>query len=264
MDKKLKWVGTLCAGLLCLGLYQDFKPPAPLNFDNPSTFRYQNILRHANNNVAAAQYVLGTFYLYGHASEGIEKNNEKAKEWFKKAAANQHAPAAFEYGRLIAYTSPQEAEKYHRQAMVTGYTASIFALAQIKLHQATPESIKEGLALLYIATKAKDPMALAYFSTLQYEGAGIEKDRVAAVLGIQQAAIIAPTEDTKKSWTDTQHKWLSELSVKEQEELNERLMLGMAAPSPSGAMPAPPQGSIPDLSALMADLPINRPKAVGK
>ena len=81
---------------------------------------------------------------------------------------------------------------------------------------------------------------------------------------LHHAAIIAPTEDTKKSWTDTQHKWLSELSVKEQEELNERLMLGMAAPSPSGAMPAPPQGSIPDLSALMADLPINRPKAVGK
>ena len=264
MDQKLKWVGALCAGILCLGLYQDFKPPTPLNFDNPATFRYGNILRHANNNVAAAQYVLGTFYLYGHEVDGIAKNNDKAKEWFKRAADNQHAPAAFEYGRLIAPVDLQAAEKYYRQAMAKGYTASIFALAQVKLHQATPEAIKEGLALLYIATKAKDPMALAYFSTLQYEGAGVEKDRVAAVLGMQQAAIIAPTEETKKNWGETQNKWLSELTVKEQEELNERLMLGMSAPSTSSTMPPPPQGQTPDLSALMADFPINSPKPVGK
>lgn len=264
MDQKLKWVGALCAGVLCLGLYQDLKPPTPLNFDNPATFRYQNILRHANNNVAAAQYVLGTFYLYGHETDGIVKDNEKAKDWFKRAADNQHAPAAFEYGRLVAQVAPQDAEKYFRQAMAKGYTASIFALAQIKLHQATPEAIKEGLALLYIATKAKDPMAMAYFSTLQYEGAGVEKDRVAAVLGMQQAAIIAPTEETKKSWGETQNKWLSELSIKEQEELNERLMLGMAATTAAGAMPPPPQGQTPDLAALLADLPINRPKPVGK
>lgn len=262
MDNKLKWGGALCAFVLCFGLYVDNKPAAPIDFENPATLRYRNILRHANRDVAAAQYVLGTFYQRGHPEDRIAQDTVKAQEWFKRAADNAHFRAAFEYARLVAPSNPGEAEKYYRQAMAKGFTAAIFGLAQLKLREGTPGSIKEGLELLYAATKASDPMAQAYLATLLYEGAGIKKDRVSAVLTMQQAAANAPTPETKKDWDEKHSKWFSELSDKEQNELREKLML--ASQQSPKEMLGPSALSEVDLSSLLANRPIDGSKAVAK
>lgn len=272
MDSKLKWGAAFCTMLLCAGIYIDNPSAVPVDFNNPSTLTYKNMLLHADKNVAAAQYVLGTFYLYGRPTEKLAKDPLQAQAWFKKAADNAHTPAAFEYARLISQSDPKQAETYFRQAMAGGFTASIFALSQLKIKEGTPASVKEGLALLYTSSKAKDPLGLAYFSTLQYEGAGVEKDRVGAVLGMQQAVSLAPTPETKKDWDTKQAQWFAALTVKEQEDLNERLMANstQAVPSSvSGGTPAAPEAGLlsmnpADISALLANMPVNKPKPVGK
>lgn len=259
MDKKLKWCASFCAVLIGTGLYVDNKPPTPLDFDNPATLHYDNVKKHADNGVSAAQYVLATYYQYGNPTEGVKKDQARALTLFKLAADQSNAPAAFEYAAMISKSNPQEAQAYYRKSIAGGFKAALFALSQLKMHENSPSSVKEGLALLYAAANANDPLALAYFATLQYEGAGVQKDPVGAILRMQSAAQQAPTPETKKSWTTTQEKWFNALTEKEHEELNDRLMMNTMDKNAQGI-----GIDTPNISSLMADLPINRPKAVGK
>lgn len=261
MDNKVKWGLAICGVVLSIGLYLDNRPAQPIDFENPATLSYRNIERHANNNVAAAQYVLGTYYLKGYPPE-VKIDSTKAAFWFKKAADNEHSTAAFDYAQLMKSTNPEEAEKYYRQSMAKGYAASIFALAQLKLHQNTPASIQEGLKLIYAASSVQDPLATAYLASLLHEGAGIKQDRVAALLTIQKAAAIAPTPETKKDWDAKYKAWFDELDAKEQERLNEQLMLGNGSSS-SPALTSKEMSS-EDISALLSNLPINGAKPVSK
>lgn len=268
MDSKLKWGGLLCATILCLGLYVDNKAVEPINIKNVDSLSYNSLLRNAKSNDPVAQYILGQYYLHGNASKSIPRDTTRAQEWLKKAADQKHPPSAYEYATSIASANPKEAQKYYDIAISGGVTAALFAQAQLKLREATPDSIKEGLTLLaYSATKANDPLAQAYLAVLQYEGAGIKKDRVQAILTMQSAVASAPTEATKKDWDAKQSAWLATLTQKEQEELNERLMMGRV--SNTDAFPS--EDAIPNekttassIAELIANLPINNPKAVGK
>lgn len=262
MDNKIKWAGVFCGVLLIMGLYVDNRPAAPIDFGKPLTLGHANMLRHAEKNVAAAQYVLGTYYFDGRPEDNVSPDKKKAAAWFKKAADNEHATAAFQYGRMQAETNPIEAEKYYRQAMAKGYTAAVFALAQLKLRGGTPTTLKEGIELIYAASTLQDPMAMAYLATLQYEGAGIKKDRVAAVITIQKAAAIAPNAITRKNWNDQHTSWFSQLTSKEQETLREQLMLGENT-NPGIALTAK-ELSATDLSTLLSNTPINNPKPTSK
>lgn len=262
MDGKVKLASVFCATLLVLGIYTDNRPAAPIDFEKPLTLSHKNMLRHAENNVAAAQYVLGTYYLAGRPEDNLTKDLNKAAEWFKKAADNEHATAAFEYARMISDKNPSDAAKYYRQAMAKGYGPAIFALAQLKLREGAPASLKEGIELIYAASTVQDPMAMAYLATLQHEGAGIKKDRVTAVLTMQRAAVIAPNAITKKDWTEKHTAWFSQLTTKEQEALNEQLMIG-AGPAP-GALLTAKDVSTADLSKLLSNPPIDKSKPMSK
>ena len=238
MDIKLKFVLAASSIIIASALFTDFKSPQPINLNEPSTLSFFNIEKHANNDVAAAQYVLGTFYLYGHEQDKIEKDSTKAKYWFKKAADHQHGPAAFEYARITE--NPKDAEFYYRKAISNGFPASIFALAQLKLKEGNPASIKEGIELMYAATEAKDPMAMAFFATLLHEGAGVKKDNVAAVLWLHKASTHAPNPEIKKDWTAKHEQWLAALTEEESIDMNDRLMTDGLTFSPSAEGPTTP------------------------
>ena len=111
MDNKLKWAVALCVFMVSLGIYVDSRPPPPIDPRNPNSLRYENILRHADKGVASAQYALGKMYLIGSPYEHIDINPDRSKRWYKKAADNAFAPAAFEYARLVEKTDRVEAEK---------------------------------------------------------------------------------------------------------------------------------------------------------
>lgn len=262
MDNKIKWSIAFCTLVLTVGLYVDNKPAQPIDFEKPETLSHSNMLKHANNNVAAAQYVLGTYYGSGRPQDQVAPDQEKAKAWFKKAADNEHATAAFEYARLIAKNNPAEAEKYYRQSMAKGYTAAVFALAQLKFRSSTPADLKEGIQLMYAASTLQDPMALAYLATLQHEGAGVKKDRVSAVLSIQKAAELAPNLTLKKDWTDKYTVWFAELNSKEQKLLNEQLMLGSG--KTTTPLLGPRELTSAELSSLLSNTPINKTLPSGK
>lgn len=210
--------------VLLLTLFVDYKSMSTLDFKNPAAMSYSNVLKHANSHDIRAQYLLGSIYLNGHPVDAVKIDKEKAMYWFKKAADQKHPVAAFEYARLTS--DIKEAELYHRQAVAGGFVASILALAQIKLKEGSPESIKEGLALLYNSAKSNDPMGMAFLAQLLYQGAGIQKDSVAAVLWMQKAISVAPTEDAKNKWTAQHELWFNALTDNEQNKLNGLLMTG--------------------------------------
>lgn len=265
MDNKLKWGSVFCATVVALGLYIDNKPAVPLDINNPTTLNYDNILRGAKKSDPAAQHILGMSYLYGNKEYNIQKNTAKSQEWLKKAADNAHPAAAYEYARSISETNPKEAEKYYDLAISKGFTPALFSLSQLKIYEGTPESVKKGLALLaYAAGTAKDPIARAYLAVLQYEGAGIKKNRIDAILGMQKAVDTAPTPETRNDWDVKQKQWTATLTKKEKDELSERLLMdsfdSSEAFTPKDASTISPA----DISNLIANLPVNRAKAVAK
>lgn len=263
MDNKVKLAGFCCAVMVCIGIYIDTKPILPLDVANIQTITYDSLLRSAKNNDVAAQYALGTYYLYGNNKKRIPLDKTKALDWFKKAAIQSHGPSAFEYGRLIAASNPKEAQLYYDLAIKSGFGPAIFAQSQLKLRDSTPAAVKEGLALLiYAADTVKDPVAKAYLAVLQYEGAGVKKDRVEAILNMQNATIHAPTPETKKDWDAKQVAWFATLTSREQNELNDRLMMGRVN-SPEGLVEDKSSAS-PTIADLMANFPINSSKPVSK
>lgn len=263
MNAKMKLAVVFCTAMLALGLYIDNRPAAPIDFKNPETLRYRNIYKHAQNNVAAAQYLLGTFYRDGYEPDNIIPDLDKSGFWLKKAADNGHPFASFDYAKLIYPSNKLLAENYYRKAMNLGFTAAIFALAQLKFHEATPEALKEGIELTYAAANRKDPMGQAYLATLLYEGAGVKKDRVEAVLTMQKAAANAPTPATKKEWTTTQEEWLKTFTQQEQEDLNSLLMLGSNKETLSG-LKLSTLGTEQDIASLLSKSPIDSLQSTGK
>lgn len=265
MDNKIKWGSAFCATVVALGIYIDHKPAIPLDVNNPATLNYDNILRGAKKSDPAAQHILGMSYLHGNKEYNIQKDTAKSQEWLKKAADNAYPAAAYEYARSISDTNLKDAEKYYNLAITKGFTPALFSLAQLKIYEGTPNSVKEGLTLLvYAAGTAKDPIARAYLAVLQYEGAGIKKNRIDAIMGMQKAVDTAPTPETRNDWDMKQKKWTAALTKKEKDELSERLLMdSFEAP---GTFTAKDASTISptDISTLIANLPVNSTKAVVK
>ena len=265
MDNKIKWGSAFCTTVLALGLYIDNKPAIPLDINNPTTLNYDNILRSAKKSDPAAQHVLGMSYLYGSTEYNIQKDIAKAQEWLKKSADNAYPASAYEYARSISDTNPKDAEKYYNLAITKGFTPALFSLSQLKIHEGTPNSVKEGLALLvYAAGTAKDPLAKAYLAVLQYEGAGIQKNRIDAIVGMQKAVNTAPTPETRNDWDIKQKTWTAALTTKEKDELSERLLMDSFSSSETFNEKDASTISPTDISALIANLPVNSVKAVAK
>ena len=80
---------------------------------------FEKIKRRAEQGVAKAQFRLAVCYYYG---EGVEKDREKAVEWWTKAAKQGHAESQYHLG--VCYENgngvkrdPEEAKKWYEKVV---------------------------------------------------------------------------------------------------------------------------------------------------
>ena len=90
---------------------------------------------------AAAQCQMGLFYMNGL---GVDRDEEKAVEWLKKAAAQNHLQAQYNLGLYYARFSDKEAVrlavKWLNEAAKQNYADAQFNLAKLYLNHHHPAS----------------------------------------------------------------------------------------------------------------------------
>lgn len=101
---------------------------------------------------AAAQCQMGLFYMNGI---GVDRDEDKAVEWLKKAAAKNHAQAQYNLGIYYAKFSDKEsvslAMKWLKEAVKQNYTDAQFNLAQLYLNPHHPASREQDAGRRAIA-----------------------------------------------------------------------------------------------------------------
>jgi TonB family protein len=105
---------------------------------------HETLRKLADEKYAAAQQVLGSWYLHG--SEGLEKDPARGITLLKAAAKEHNGNAIFELGRL-----------------------------KIK-EQDTPDAQREGLQMIQEASVLGSVPAQAFLAQAYYNGEGVEKD----------------------------------------------------------------------------------------
>ena len=142
-------ISTLCAGTVWASAIDDTKAAAA-------------------KGDAATQCQMGLFYMNGI---GVDRDEDKAVEWLKKAAAQNHAQAQYNLGIYYAKFTDKEAVrlavKWLKKAVEQDYADAQFNLAQLYLNPHHPASREDGagrraIALLrraaaqgHVAAKAK-------------------------------------------------------------------------------------------------------------
>ena len=96
----------------------------------------EEIKRKADAGDAEAQYMLGLMRLKG---VGVMKNEEKAKEMFRKAAAQKHPGAQYELGLMyyegeVLYRNVNEAWQLWKSASWGGCVAAMFRFSMMCAH----------------------------------------------------------------------------------------------------------------------------------
>ena len=94
---------------------------------------------------AAAQCQMGLFYMNGI---GVDRDEDKAVEWLKKAARQNHAQAQYNLGIYYAKFSDKEAQrlavKWLNEAAKQDYADAQYNLAQLYLNPHHPVSRTDG------------------------------------------------------------------------------------------------------------------------
>ena len=94
---------------------------------------------------AAAQCQMGLFYMNGI---GVDRDEDKAVEWLKKAARQNHAQAQYNLGIYYARFADREAQrlavKWLNEAVKQDYADAQFNLAQLYLNPHHPASRTDG------------------------------------------------------------------------------------------------------------------------
>ncbi len=101
---------------------------------------------------AAAQCQMGLLYMNGL---GVDRDEDKAVEWLKKAAAKNHAQAQYNLGIYYARFSDKEAVrqamKWLKEAVKQDYADAQFNLAQLYLNPHHPSSREQDAGRRAIA-----------------------------------------------------------------------------------------------------------------
>ncbi len=101
---------------------------------------------------AAAQCQMGLFYMNGI---GVDRDEDKAVEWLKKAAVQNHVQAQYNLGIYYAKFSDTEAVrlavKWLKEAVKHDYADAQFNLAQLYLNPHHPASRERDAGRLAIS-----------------------------------------------------------------------------------------------------------------
>ena len=137
----------------------------------------------ANQGFPAAQQAMGEMYLTGN---GVEKNDELAYHWFKRAITNGSVEAQFHIGRIYAQQKDeasqiQAMEHYHIAAQ-NGVARAQFHLGQMAYLGHFVEKDNSN-ALAWFTLAAENGYAPAQYNValMHYKGIAVEQDLGAAL-----------------------------------------------------------------------------------
>ena len=146
----------------------------------------------------AAQFALGAALYYGSPDTG------QAIEWFRKAAAQGHAPAEFQLGQLydFGFGVAQDdalALTWYRKAAEHGSAAAQRTLGELyKKGRAVAADATEAVRWFRLAAEADDLRAQYQLGQMYFDGAGVTRDYLAAYVWFTVAAGQTPLVDNRK------------------------------------------------------------------
>lgn len=126
-----------------------------------------------------AQYDVGVIYLYGR---GVPKDENKAFEWFNKAAASGYSVAEYAVGRMYYYgqgiaQSGKLAQEWFQKAAEKGNADAQYALGVMYQFGKDVEKNLETAAKWYRSAAESGLAAAQYALGAMYSlGQGVEKD----------------------------------------------------------------------------------------
>jgi TPR repeat protein len=164
---KLRWLTVAAEGGLAEAQYELYRyMMKSANTDYKSRSAMDWLQSAAESGFADAQYELGRLLIHGDQTRGIEKNSIKARQWWEKAAANDHGRAMQE----LAWRYTKAADGFPRDAarasallekIADGYRQGIYGLPQNQQMASSRQKQAEEIKVLEERAARGDPEALA-------------------------------------------------------------------------------------------------------
>ena len=164
---KLRWLTVAAEGGLAEAQYELYRfmtKSATMDYKSRSAMDW--LQSAAESGFADAQYELGRLLIHGDQTRGIEKNSIKARQWWEKAAANDHGRAMQE----LAWRYTKAADGFPRDAarasallekIADGYRQGIYGLSQNHQMASSRQKQAEEIKALEERAARGDPEALA-------------------------------------------------------------------------------------------------------
>ena len=166
-ENKLRWLTVAAEGGLAEAhyeLYRYMMKSAVADYKSRSAMDW--LQSAAESGFADAQYELGRLLIRGDQTRGIEKNNKKARQWWEKAAANDHGRVMGE----LAWRYNQAADGFPwdparatalLEKMADGYRQGRYGLPQNQQMASSRQQRAEEIYALEERIAQGDPEALA-------------------------------------------------------------------------------------------------------
>jgi TPR repeat protein len=145
-----------------------------------------------------AQFSLGSVLYYGSSETA------QAVEWFRKAAAQNYAPAEFQMGQLYDFgfgvgQSDVDALAWYRKAAQHGSAAAQRTMGDFyRKGRAVAADAVEAARWYQLAADGDDIRAQYQLADAYFTGNGVTRDYVSAYVWFALAASQAPLEDNRK------------------------------------------------------------------
>jgi TPR repeat protein len=191
-EDKLRWLAVAAEGDLAEAHYELYRYMQKSSVANYKSRTAMDWLHSAaESGFADAQYELGRLLIHGDRTRGIEKNNKKARQWWEKAAANDHGRAMGE----LAWRYNQAADGFPwdparaaalLEKMADGYRQGRYGLTQNPQMASSRQQRAQEIHALEERIAQGDPEALATMGRklLRFQNAGAQ-----AVALLEKAAI---------------------------------------------------------------------------
>jgi TPR repeat protein len=166
-EDKLRWLIVAAEGGLAEAQYQLYRFKLKSDMaDYKSRSAMDWLQSAAESGFTDAQYELGRILIHGDLERGIEKNSEKARQWWEKAANNGHGRAMEE----LAWRYTQAAEGFSRdperaiallEKIADGYRQGRYGLPENQQMASSRQKQSEEINALEERASQGDPEALA-------------------------------------------------------------------------------------------------------
>jgi TPR repeat protein len=146
---------------------------------------FKRYLRFAERNDVASQLKIADMFSTG---EGVEKNEESAIVWYKKAAAQENIQAMQKLAQILERNKNDEANYWWIKLAETGDMLGEYKTALLYLNSSHVKKHAQGVSLLRQAAEKKFTKAEYFLGYLLVKGIKTKKDVSIGCLFLKQAA----------------------------------------------------------------------------